>query len=232
MKIKVALITGANRGMGLATSKKLAELGFKVIMLGRNESELKKEVQSLVDKHYLAEAFMCDVGSDNDINRLINYLSTKYESIDVLINNAGIYVEEGDIFSADEKVMRKTFETNTIGPFNLMKGIIPMMLKQGHGRVVNVSSGLGSFEGASGNCASYCVSKVSLNMLTNLFAAETQGSDVKVNAICPGWVKTDMGGANATRTIEEGIYGIIWAATLDDNGPNGGFFRDGKAIAW
>jgi NAD(P)-dependent dehydrogenase (short-subunit alcohol dehydrogenase family) len=232
MKTKVALVTGANRGMGLASSRKLAELGYKVIMLGRNEAELKSEVNKLKDLHYLAEAFMCDVGDEKDIQRLISYISQKYESIDVLINNAGIYVEEGDIFSADEKVMRKTFETNTIGPFNLMKGLIPLMIKKGHGRVVNVSSGLGSFEGASGNCPSYCLSKVSLNMLTNLFAAEVQGTDVLVNSICPGWVKTDMGGPNATRTIEEGIYGIIWAATLEEDGPNGGFFRDGKPVDW
>lgn len=232
MNKKIAVVTGANRGMGRAVSEKLASLNYHVIMVGRHEKEINEAALFLSHKKLSVESFVADLNNQKDIQKLVEHISQKYGLLDVLINNAGIYVEEGDIFSAEVSVMQTTFETNTMAPFCLMKGLIPLMKKHGHGRVVNVSSGLGSFHGSSSNCPAYCVSKVSLNMLTKLFASEVNGTNVKVNAICPGWVKTDMGGPHATRTIDQGISGMIWAATLDDKGPNGGFFRDGHPIDW
>ena len=227
MSKRIAVVTGANRGMGKAVSEKLLGLNYHVIMVGRKEKEINDAAHSIG-----GEAFVADVESEKDIMTLTKYISDKYGRLDVLINNAGVYIEEGDIFSGKDSVMNKTFEINTMGPYRMMKGLIPLMKKNGFGRVVNVSSGLGSFEGSSSHCTAYCVSKVSLNMLTKLFASEVNGTNIKVNSICPGWVKTDMGGPNASRSIEEGISGMIWAATLDEQGPNGGFFRDGKPIDW
>lgn len=232
MNKKIAVVTGANRGMGKAVSEKLATLNYFVIMVGRHEKEINEAALTLSKNGLSVEAFVADVENEKDIQKLVNYISEKYGVLDVLINNAGIYIQEGDIFSAKDSVMETTFQTNTMGPYRLMKGLIPIMKKHGYGRVVNVSSGLGSFDGFSSNCPAYSVSKVALNMLTKLFASEVDGTNVKVNAICPGWVKTDMGGPNASRSIEQGISGMIWAATLDDKGPNGGFFRDGSPIDW
>lgn len=224
---KIAVVTGANRGMGKAVSEKLSSLSYHVIMVGRHEIEIKEAALNLS-----AEAFVADVENEKDIQHLTNYITDKYGRTDVLINNAGIYIQEENIFFGKDSVMQKTFEINTMGPYRLMKGLIPLMQKHGYGRVVNVSSGLGSFEGFSSTCPAYSVSKAALNMLTKLFSTEVDGVKVKVNSICPGWVKTDMGGPNATRTIEEGISGMVWAATLVETGPNGGFFRDGKPINW
>ena len=225
MNKKIAVVTGANRGMGKAVSEKLAALNFHVIMVGRNEKELK-------DAAGANETFVANLENEKDVDQLVQYITSEHGYLDVLINNAGIYIEEGDIFSAKDSVMQKTLNINTLAPYRLMQGLIPLMKKHGYGRVVNVSSGLGSFHGSSSNCPAYCVSKVSLNMLTKLFASEVDGSNVKVNSICPGWVRTDMGGPHASRSIEEGISGMIWAATLDEKGPNGGFFRDGHPIEW
>lgn len=235
MKNKIAVVTGANRGMGKAVSEKLASQNFHVIMVGRNESELQKEILRLTSKNLSVEAFIADLVIESDIQKLITYIADKYGYLDVLINNAGIYIDESNeasSFSFKDSVMQKTLEINTLAPNRLMKGLIPLMLKHGYGRVVNVSSGLGSFEGASAHCPAYSVSKVALNMLTKLFASQLAGTNVLVNSICPGWVKTDMGGKDAPRSIDEGISGTLWAATLDESGPNGGFFRDGKEINW
>lgn len=228
----IALVTGANRGMGLATSEKLASLGYHVIMVGRNTTELKQECERLIQKNYSVEFFVADVANENNTNALIQHVIKTFGHVDVLINNAGVYKEEGSIFNATSEEMKSTFETNTMGPYHLMKGIVPLMKKNGFGRVVNVSSGLGAFDSASSNCPAYCVSKVSLNMLTKLFAQETSGTNVKINSVCPGWVRTKMGGSAAPRSIEQGISGIVWAATLNDEGPSGGFFRDGEALDW
>lgn len=231
MKKKIALVTGANRGMGKAVSEKLASLDFHVIMVGRNENELLKASKATAS----SEAFIADLENENDIQKIINHVTVKFGVLDLLINNAGIYIDESkdqNNFGYKDSVMLKTLAVNTLAPFRLMKGLLPLMQKNGYGRVVNVSSGLGSFHGASANCLAYSVSKSSLNMLTKLFASEVDGKNLKINSICPGWVKTDMGGSGAPRTIEEGISGMIWAATLDEGGPNGGFFRDGKPIDW
>lgn len=235
MKKKLAIVTGANRGMGRAISEKLAANNFHVVMVGRRDQELKKETHQLADQKYSVETYIADLENEAEIKKLVHYISDKFGYLDVLVNNAGIYVDESKEapnFSFKDEVMLKTLGINTLAPYRLMKGLLPLMVSNGYGRVVNVSSGLGSFSGAAAHCLAYSVSKAALNMLTKLFASEVDGKKVKVNAICPGWVKTDMGGQNAPRTIEEGISGMYWAATLDEDGPNGGFFRDGKAIEW
>lgn len=235
MDKKIAIVTGANRGMGRAISEKLAAHHFHVVMVGRNEQGLKKETHQLADHHLSVETYIAHLDNEAEIRKLVHYITDKFGKLDVLINNAGIYIDESkeaSDFSFKDEVMLNTLNVNTLAPFRLMKDFLPLMVKNGYGRVVNVSSGLGSFSGAGAYCLSYSVSKAALNMLTKLFASQVDGKKVKVNAICPGWVKTDMGGQNAPRTIEEGISGMFWAATLEEDGPNGGFFRDGKPIDW
>jgi len=235
MKPRIAVVTGANKGMGKAISEKLASQNYHVIMVGRNDNDLKKAGNELAEKKYSVETFLADISQKEDCEKLIQFIDKTHGRLDVLINNAGIYIDESKECSDlafKDSVMKQTMETNAMAPYRLMKGLIPLMRKNGHGRVVNVSSGLGSFEGAASYCLSYSVSKATLNMLTKLFASEVDGTKIKVNAICPGWVQTDMGGKSAPRTIEQGISGMLWAATLDESGPNGGFFRDGNPIDW
>jgi NAD(P)-dependent dehydrogenase (short-subunit alcohol dehydrogenase family) len=232
MNKKIAVITGANRGMGLATSEKLASLNYHVIMVGRNKIDLEKKGADLKEKGFSVETFEADVSKKTDTDQLVEFMKKTHGKLDVLVNNAGIFLHESDLFNSDEATFHKTFDINTLGPMRLMKGLVPLMIRNNYGRVVNVSSGLGSFEGAATYCFSYSLSKGALNMLTNLFSQEVKGTNVKINSICPGWVQTEMGGKEAPRTIEQGIFGILWAATLEDDGPSGGFFRDGKKIDW
>ena len=146
---------------------------------------------------------------------------------DILVNNAGIMTRE-DSASAIEA----TFKTNALGPFLLCKVFVPGMVQRGFGRVVNVSSGMGQLSQMNSGYPGYRMSKTALNAVTRMFADEAQGTDILVNSVCPGWVRTDMGGANAARSIEEGADTIVWLATLPEGSPSGGFFRDRKAIAW
>jgi NAD(P)-dependent dehydrogenase (short-subunit alcohol dehydrogenase family) len=235
MNKKTAIVTGANRGLGLAISKKLAADGFHVLMVGKNQEQLAKETQNLTAQKLAADFFLADISKEKDCELLLSHLSKHQINVHILINNAGIYVDESSeaqSLSFREDVLMNTMNVNTFAPYRLIKGILPLMLKNNYGRIVNVSSGFGALDGISANFFSYSVSKASLNVLTKLFASEVTSKNIKVNSVCPGWVRTDMGGPSAPRSIEEGVTGIYWAATLPSNGPNGGFFRDGVSIPW
>lgn len=150
-------------------------------------------------------------------------------AVDVLVNNAGVYPTEG-VFSVSEETFQQALEINTVGPFRTCQAFVPAMVGRGYGRVVNVSSGGGSFGEGLGPAA-YAVSKAALNAL-NVKVSQAVRGDVKVNAMCPGWVSTEMGGSGAPRSPEEAVDTLLWLATLPDDGPNGGFFRDRKPIPW
>jgi NAD(P)-dependent dehydrogenase (short-subunit alcohol dehydrogenase family) len=156
--------------------------------------------------------------------------------LDCLVNNAGIFPdpEPGSpgtsIFDADLDTIRRGLETNALGAIRVCQALIPLM--KGRGRVVNVSSGMGQLSEMNGCCPAYRLSKTALNAVTRILADELRGTGVKVNSVCPGWVRTEMGGPDATLTVEEGARGIVWAATLPEDGPSGGFFRHGEPIAW
>ena len=175
--------------------------------------------------------------SQSDIEALANYLQVRHGRVDVLINNAGILID-GDINNptsiceADAEIIRKTIEVNTIAPLMLIKSILPLMQRAGYGRIVNISSGMGQLSDMGGEHPGYRISKTALNAVTAIFAAELDGSGIAINAVCPGWVRTDMGGSNAARSTEQGIDTTLWLSTSADISLSGGFYRDRQLIDW
>lgn len=218
---RVALVTGGNRGIGFEICKALAAKGLDVILGSRNR-ELGDEAAG---KLGIKSAWL-DVSDRGSVDAAANELGP----IDVLVNNAGVY-PSGTVLDARAEAWREAFETNFFGALSLCRAFVPGMLERGYGRVVNVSSGYGAFaEGLEGP-APYALSKVVLNALTLKLASELRG-DVKINAACPGWVRTRMGGPGADVAAEEGADTPVWLATLPPSGPNGGFFRRRKKIPW
>ena len=234
---KIAIVTGANRGLGLATSEALVQRGFKVIMAMRNPAKAQKDLNALKMKGADIVPMKLDLSQEKSINDFVENIKKEYGFVDVLINNAGVLIDSEDggnsnIFKTKASTIQKTFTTNAMGPFLLTQKIFPLMKQEGYGRIVNVSSGMAQLSEAQRASAAYRISKTALNMVTRLFASEVDDADICVNAISPGWVRTDMGGPHADRSVEQGIKGILWAATLPKGGPNGTFTRDGEVIPW
>jgi len=153
--------------------------------------------------------------------------------LDVLVNNAGIMVDEGDADPIEElEIVRDTMQTNVYGPLLLSRLAIPIMKSRRYGRIVNLSSGMGSLTEMGAGYIAYRMSKAGINVVTRVLAAESEGMGILVNSVDPGWVKTDMGGRGATRSVAKGAESVVWLATLPDNGPTGGFFHDRKAVPW
>ena len=230
---KIALITGANRGVGLETARQLARLGHQVVLTSRNESDGQAAVEALGSEGLQVDCQRLDVSELASIESAKDYLASAYGRLDILVNNGGIYIDRASpALTVDEDIVQRTFDVNFYGPLRTCQAFIPLMQASGYGRVVNVSSGMGALADMGGRMLGYRASKTALNALTRILAAEVKGNNIKVNAVSPGWVRTDMGGAGASRNLEEGASGIVWAATLPDDGPTGGFFQDGKAIDW
>jgi NAD(P)-dependent dehydrogenase (short-subunit alcohol dehydrogenase family) len=235
-KKPVALVTGAYRGLGLETCRQLALAGYAVILTARKPEIGLKAAQSLQASGLDVAFRPLDVTREEDVKELAGHISQTYGQLDVLVNNAGIFpdAEPGmppsSALQADPASLLTGFETNTLGPFRLCQAMIPLM--QGKGRIVNVSSGMGQLSEMNGCCPAYRISKTALNAVTRIFADELQGTAIKVNSVCPGWVRTEMGGKEAPLSVAEGAEGILWAATLPDDGPSGGFFRHGQPIDW
>ena len=229
---KIALVTGANRGLGFEACRQLARLGFTVVLTARDKGRGKAAAQELREQGLDVRFHPLDVTDDRSVMQLAAFLKEEFRQLDVLINNAGISVTSGAANMMDEEVdvFRQTLETNTLGPLNIIQKLVPLM--QGEGRVVNLSSGMGQLAEMGSGSAAYRLSKTALNAVTRLAANAVQGSNVKVNAACPGWVRTDMGGSGAPRSLEQGVETVIWLATLPNDGPTGGLFRDKKSIAW
>lgn len=234
---KIAIVTGASRGLGWAVSEALAQRGFKVIMAMRSPDKVQKQLNALKMKDIDVVPMKLDLSQEKSIQDFVEQIRKEYGFVDVLINNAGVLIDSEDggnasVFKTKASTIQKTFNTNTLGPFLLTQKIFPLMLQEGYGRIVNVSSGMAQLSVPQQASAAYRLSKTALNMVTNLFASEVGGADICVNSVSPGWVRTDMGGPHAERSIEQGIKGILWAATLPKGGPNGGFFRDGDLLPW
>lgn len=232
----IAVVTGAYRGLGLETCRQLAERGYRVVLTARREAEGRAAADGLARRGLDVRFHALDVTDADSVRRLADQLRAEHGRIECLVNNAGIFPdpepggEAASVFRADLDTVRRGFETNTLGPLLLCQALIPLMA--GRGRVVNVSSGMGQLSDMNGCCPGYRLSKTALNALTRILADELQDTGIKVNSVCPGWVRTEMGGADATLSVEEGARGIVWAATLPDDGPSGGFFRHGEPIPW
>lgn len=260
--VELAVVTGANRGIGLATCRQLAARQMRVVLASRDPERGRRAAEQLAIEGLGVVALQLDVGSALSVEKFARQMAERYGRIDVLVNNAGVAL---DGFNAD--VARRTLVANFFGALHVTEALSPLIATGG--RIVMVSSGVGQLDGFSdalrrklesphldrGELATlmqsfvndvragrhrergwpssaYKVSKAGLNALTRVFARELAGRGILVNAVCPGWVRSDMGGKSAARSVEEGASGIVWAATLRPDGPSGGFFRDGEPIPW
>ena len=230
---RVALVTGANRGIGFEVCRQLASRGFVVFVTARDAAKAKTAAAKL-KKARVIEPLALDVATARSNKDAAAQVEQRYGRLDVLINNAGINYdtwETAENADIDGTVM-ETIVTNLLGPWRVCQAFLPLLRKSRAARIVNVSSESGSLAHMGAGPPAYQVTKAALNALTRTLAAELSGTRILVNAVCPGWVATAMGGAGAPRTVSEGAAGIVWAATLPDDGPTGGFFRDGKPLPW
>ena len=227
---RVALVSGGNRGIGLEVCRQLSGRGITVVMGSRDAEQGRAAAAELPEGVVVHQL---DVAAPESVERLARSVEEEFGRLDILVNNAAISNDEGQRgVDADLDRVKEALEANLFGAWRLCEVAIPMMRRNGYGRIVNVSTGLASLEDMGGGSPGYRVSKTALNVLTRILASELRGSGILVNAVNPGWVQTDMGGSSATRTVEEGAEALVWAATLPNNGPNGGFFRDREPVAW
>ncbi|RKZ91559.1 MAG: short-chain dehydrogenase [Candidatus Parabeggiatoa sp. nov. 1] len=229
---KIALVTGANRGIGLEACRQLAKLGITVILSSRDNAKGEQAKLQLEQEGLNVVCRQLDVTNEDSIKHMETFIHEQYGQLDILVNNAGIFPQRGNALDSTVDMLRAAMETNLYGPFRLCQSFIPLMIKNNYGRIVNLSSGMGQLNDMNGCCPAYRTSKTALNAVTRLFANELKDTNVLINSMCPGWVRTDMGGPNANRSTEEGADTIIWLATLPNGGPSGGFFRDRQPIPW
>ena len=230
---RIALVTGGNRGIGLEVCRQLAQQGYLVLLTARDAAKAKAAAQKLSDAGQVAPVVL-DVADARSIAKAAADVSKRYGHLDVLVNNAGVNYdtwEKAENADINGTVM-ETITTNLLGPWRVCQAFLPLLRKSHAARIVNVSSESGSLSRMGAGPPAYQVTKAALNALTRTLAGELRGNGILVNSVCPGWVATDMGGAGAPRNVEEGAASVIWAATLPDGGPSGGFFRDGKALPW
>jgi NAD(P)-dependent dehydrogenase (short-subunit alcohol dehydrogenase family) len=226
----VSLVTGANRGIGREVARQLAALGHHVVVGARDGAKGMAVADEIRAAGARATPLELDVTSAESVGAAVGVIATNPGSLDVLVNNAAINYDtwQGAV-DADLDEVGETLDTNLFGTWRITRALLPLLRQSPHARIVNVSSGAGALSDMGGRAPGYRVSKVGVNALTRMWAAELPG--ILVNSVCPGWVATDMGGAGG-RPIEEGAAGIVWAATLPEGGPTGGFFRDGQRIDW
>jgi NAD(P)-dependent dehydrogenase (short-subunit alcohol dehydrogenase family) len=230
---RVAVVSGANRGIGREVARQLADKGIAVILTARDPDKAEEAARELAKGDGRMHGWQLDVSDQESVDRLAASVEQDFGRLDILVNNAGI---GGDTRSrgsdADLDEVKATLDTNLFGAWRLATALIPLMERTGNGRIVNLSSGMGQLSEMGGGAPSYRLSKAGLNVLTRILSNELAGSGIKVNSVCPGWVRTDMGGAGARKDVEDGADTPVWLATLPDDGPSGGFFRDRKPIDW
>lgn len=234
---RIALVTGANRGIGLEIVRQLSRNGLLAVLGSRDVAKGRAAAATLASEGLEPPVVALDVRDSDSIRAAVDEVMHLFGRIDVLVNNAGILKEgqtpeESKVIEVSPALVIETYETNAVGPLRMIQAVVPIMLKGGYGRVVNLSSGAGQLSDMGAGYPAYRMSKAALNALTRVTAAELGPTPIKVNAMCPGWVRTDMGGANATRSVEQGAETAVWLATLPEAGPTGGFFRDKAPIAW
>ena len=229
--MKIALVTGANRGIGFETARQLASVGYQVWLGARDPDKAAAAAAQLVGEGLTVEPLTLDVADSASIAAAFADLARRVEKLDALVNNAAVHYDSFQSADAvDFRIVDEAWRTNTEGPWRVTVAALPLLRKAKSARVVNVSSQAGAFASMGGGTPAYSVSKAALNALTIKLAADLRKDGILVNSVCPGWTATDMGGGG--RPIAEGAQGVVWAANLPPDGPSGGFFRDGKPLPW
>jgi len=238
---RVALVTGGNRGIGFAIAGKLAALGITVLIGARNREQGMKAQERLERDGFDVHCMLLDVTDALSIQTAVGRIKDNFRRLDILVNNAGIMIDsKTGIAELSVTIFQNTLETNALGPLLLSQACLPLMKFNNYGRIVNMSSTLGSLTDiaspdslhAEVQSPAYRLSKAVLNGITVLLASELRGTNILVNSACPGWVRTDMGGDQAPLSPEQGADTSVWLATLPDGGPSGGFFRERQPIPW
>lgn len=228
----VALITGANRGLGLEVGRQLGQLGYTVLLGCRSEARGVEAERTLREEGLEAIAIPLDVGVPLSLSTAAAWVEERCQRLDVLVNNAAIHYDSWQrVSDPDWTVVAEAFEINTLGAWRTSLALLHLLKRSPRPRIVNVSSEAGSMSSMGAGTPAYNISKAALNAVTCMLASELRPSGILVNSICPGWTATDMGGSGG-RPIEEGARSIVWAATLPDDGPSRGFFRDGMPLSW
>jgi len=224
----VALVTGGSRGIGHEVARQLAERGFRVVVTSRKKTAAEAAAGKVGNG---ASGYALEASDPESIRELAALVGREVGRLDVLVNNAAVLVGEGEsVLSTDAATLEKTWRANALGPLLIAQAFAPLLRKSPAPRIVNVSSGAGQISSMTTYAPAYSISKATLNAITVMLAAALPKA--KVNCADPGWVRTDMGGPSATRSVEQGADTIVWLATLPGGGPSGGFFRDRKRIAW
>jgi NAD(P)-dependent dehydrogenase (short-subunit alcohol dehydrogenase family) len=227
----IAVVTGAGRGLGLETCRQLLARGMTVVVTARQAGVVKEAVGELKDGPGIAVGEVLDIASDDAVEDFFARYWARHDRLDVLVNNAARTYGRASFATVTADTILDAVNNNALGALRMIRRVLPAMNRNRYGRIVNVSTGMAALSDMGGGSVPYRVSKTALNAVTRIAHAEA-GRNVKVNSVCPGWVRTDMGGSSAPRGVAKGAAGIVWAATLPDDGPSGGFFRDGKAVDW
>jgi NAD(P)-dependent dehydrogenase (short-subunit alcohol dehydrogenase family) len=234
MDKRLAVVTGGNKGIGYEICLQLARKGFRLVLTSR-DPEKGREARKKLEKEGLdVSHHPLDVTDQASVAAIARYIESEFGRVDVLVNNAGILIDSRStsVLREKEETFRITLETNFYGALRMCQALVPLMQKNHYGRVVNLSSGLGQLDDMGDGTPAYRVSKTALNALTRMVASAVEGDNILVNSMCPGWVRTDMGGPGASRSVEQGAGTAVWLAMLPHEGPTGGFFRDKKPIPW
>jgi NAD(P)-dependent dehydrogenase (short-subunit alcohol dehydrogenase family) len=230
--MRVAVVTGANRGIGLGVVRQLAEDGYTAILGARDPDRGEVAAAALRDEGLDVQARRLDVSDPAGVAEFGEQLARDFDHLDALVNNAAIHYDTWQrAADADLDVVREAFETNVLGAWRTAEACLPLLRRSPSARIVNVSSGAGALTDMGGGAPAYRVSKTALNALTRMLSVELRADGILVNSVCPGWVATDMGGPGG-RPVEQGAASVMWAVRIPDDGPTGGFFRDGRRIDW
>ena len=231
---KIAIVTGGNRGIGHEIARQLMKSDVFVVIGCRTEAKCSAAVEALSRGGNNISGYALDVSDTRSVRQFVDKVARHHGAPAILVNNAGIYPEATDsrVAETSTSVWRETFETNLFGAVRMCREVVPLMRKPRYGRIVNISSGLGQLHQMGEGSPAYRVSKAALNALTKTLAAEVASDGILVNSMSPGWVRTDMGGGDAPRSVEEGADTAVWLSLLPSNGPTGQFFRDRKSIPW